>query len=232
MLEHIVKSLDDVPEQFRELYTEIDDGFEIQVKGVAEMRRAKTREKQRAQEAESKMADLQEQLDAIRDKQADDEDNASRKKGDVDALEKSWQAKLEKLTGEKDTAIHGLEGQLQAILVDGEANRIAAELAVEGSAAALVPHIKSRLAADSREGKYTTVVLDGEGKPSAATLDDLRAEISGNRALAPLIAGSKASGIGATGGKPGGGAATKSGNWTGSKDEQEAAIRARFPELA
>ena len=63
---------------------------------------------------------------------------------------------------------------------------------------------------DIRDGKPTVVVLDANGKPSAATLEELKAEFVNDPAFAPLIVGSKASGSGASGAKPGSGAATDS----------------------
>ena len=73
------------------------------------------------------------------------------------------------------------------------------------------------------------VVLDPQGKLSAATLDELKAEIANDAAFAPLIAGSKASGGGA-GGAGGGGGAPK-GKIGGTKEERTAAIASRFPDL-
>jgi hypothetical protein len=46
-------------------------------------------------------------------------------------------------------------------------------------------------------------VLGPDGKPSAATLDELKAEFVANEAFAPIIAGSKASGGGAGGANSG-----------------------------
>lgn len=72
-------------------------------------------------------------------------------------------------------------------------------------------------------------VLDAGDKLSAATLDELKAEIANDAAFAPLIAGSKASGGGA-GGAGGGGGAPK-GKIGGTKEERTAAIASRFPDL-
>ncbi|WP_223531259.1 putative metallopeptidase [Pseudomonas sp. GL-R-19] len=51
--------------------------------------------------------------------------------------------------------------------------------------------------------------FDKQGKLSASTLDELKAEFANNTAFAPLIVGSKASGGGAGGAGHGGGAALK-----------------------
>ena len=54
------------------------------------------------------------------------------------------------------------------------------------------------------EGEHIVRILDKDGKPSASNLDDLKKEVLGMKALAPLLSGSKASGSGAGGGQGGG----------------------------
>ena len=56
------------------------------------------------------------------------------------------------------------------------------------------------MAAEIKDGQARVVVRDASGKPSASTLDDLRAELIANPALAPLLVGTKAKGGGAAGG--------------------------------
>jgi len=75
---------------------------------------------------------------------------------------------------------------------------------VEGSAGLLMPHIKSRLGVEEKDGQFVTVVHDSEGKPSALTLDELKVDISSNKAFAPVLAGYKASGGSADHGGDGG----------------------------
>ncbi len=60
-----------------------------------------------------------------------------------------------------------------------------------------------------REGVPVTVVIGLDGKPSAMTIEELKAELAATQVLAPLIAASKAAGGGASGGGNGGGAAKK-----------------------
>ena len=71
-------------------------------------------------------------------------------------------------------------------------------------------------------------ILDGSGKPSAMSVDDLKKEILANKELAPILKGSKASGTrGAQ--IPAGGRATNPDNatkpfdWTKATPEQMAA---------
>lgn len=96
-------------------------------------------------------------------------------------------------------------------MVDNVATTIANELALQGSASVLLPHVRARLAVDYVDGQPITRVLGADGKPSALTLDELKQELSANEAFAPIIAGSKASGGGA-GGSNGGRAAPSTSN--------------------
>jgi hypothetical protein len=135
-------------------------------------------------------------------------EEAARKSGDVESLEKSWREKLETAQSESKAEIDRLNGSLKTIMVDNVATTIANEIALQGSANVLLPHIRSRLAVDYVDGNPITRVLGPDGKPSAATLDELKAEFAANDAFAPIIAGSKASGGGA-GGSNSGRAASK-----------------------
>lgn len=152
--------------------------------------------------AEKKAADhkRKEAEDAAR-KAAED---AARKSGDVTALEKSWQDKLEALQSDKDAEIHRLNANLTGVLVDSVASTLASDLAIQGSANVLLPHIRNRLTVDYVDGSPVTRVLDASGKPSAATVDELKAEFAANPAFAPIVAGTKASGGGASGAGRGG----------------------------
>lgn len=209
MLKFEVDSLESVEESQRSFYKETEGGkFRLDVDGLEDtgaLKRAKDREKERAQKAEEAAKTLEGQLTDLQ-KQIEEAKKAGHiEKGDVEALEKSWAekySKLEELSAGKEKA---LQGQLNQLLVDNKAIQIASELAVEGSADVLLPHIKTRLTAIEKDGQLVTSVLDSDGKPSALTLDELKTEIASNKAFAPLIAGSKASGGGFGGGGNGGG---------------------------
>lgn len=78
------------------------------------------------------------------------------------------------------------------------ATKLAAELAISGSADVLLPHIQSRLTVEIKDGAPSVRVLDLQGKPTALTIDELKQEFISNKAFAPLIAASKATGGGAS----------------------------------
>lgn len=137
-------------------------------------------------------------------------EEAARKAGDVTALEKSWKEKNESEVGEWKGRFESERTHVQRLLVDNVAAGLANDLALQGSANVLLPHIRNRLTVEYTDGNPTTRVLGPDGKPSAATIDELKAEFAANVAFAPIIAGSKASGSGAGGGN--GGGAAPSGN--------------------
>jgi hypothetical protein len=178
---------------------------------------------QKAQESisklEAKVNELLGETKAEREKRraaeeaaAKQAEEAARKSGDVEALEKSWQDKLTTREKELRAEMEQRDSWVKELTVGQAATSIAGELAVQGSASVLMPHIKARLGTDVRDGKPATVVLDKDGKPSAMTLDELKQEFANDPAFAPLIVGTKASGSGGVGGK--GSASLKRGTMT------------------
>lgn len=159
---------------------------------------------------EAKVAELLGETKAERDKRRQAEQAAeqaaqekARASGDIEALEKSWSEKLTARENELRADLEAREAWVKDLTVGQTATAMAAELAVQGSAKALLPHIKARLGTDIREGRPVTVVLDEAGKPSAMTVEELRQEIANDPAFAPLIVGTKASGAGGVTGKGG-----------------------------
>lgn len=118
----------------------------------------------------------------------------ARKKGDLETLEKSWAEKMSTREKELLAQLDERDTRLHTLLVDNVAQTLATKLAGD-SAAVITPHIKSRLIVE--DGK--TRIVDAEGKPSAATIEDLEKEFRNNKLFAPVVIGSKASGTGGNG---------------------------------
>lgn len=137
-------------------------------------------------------------------------EEAAKKNGDVEALEKSWREKLEAETKERDGKLTEYQQMINKMTVGAQAQKLAADMALPGSAGILLPHIEGRLSVEMKDGLAIVRVLDKDGKPSALSVDDLRKEIEGDAAFAPILVGSKASGSGAPGGKGEAGAKTMS----------------------
>ena len=232
MLKFQLDTLDGVDEAVRPLYTEKDGKFVLGIEGLPQQEdvsglKAKVDEllgEKKAAEKARKDAEDQARLER---------EEAARKSGNVEELEKSWSEKYNRREAELNGMLEQERGtlstQIRDLTVGRTATDIASTLAIPGSAEALLPHIERRLSVEQRDGKPVVVVLDKQGKLSAASLDELKAEFANNTAFAPLIAGSKASGGGA-GGAGGGGGAAK-GNIGGTKAERTAAIASRFSDL-
>jgi hypothetical protein len=153
---------------------------------------------------------------------------AAKKNGDVEAIEKSWQQKLTKREQELADELASRDKWLDEMTVSRAAVELAAELDFNGSSKLLMPLILPRLKRETRDGKPAVVVLDAEGKPSAASLADLKKEFISDPSLAHFVKGSNATGGGAQGAKPASGSAAKKADFGGSRDERKAAIAARF----
>lgn len=216
MLKYQLDSLEGLDEGARAFYEEKEGKFQLKVDGIPQgedVTGLKAKLEELLGESKAAKAKAREAEEAA--KRTAEE--AARKNGDVEALEKSWQEKLSKREQELLGTNQSQAELIKSLTVGRAATDLAAELAVQGSAKALLPHLQARLSMDIRDGKPTVVVLDANGKPSAATLDELKAEFANDPAFAPLIVGTHASGSGANGAKPGGGAAKKFNEYTGAE---------------
>jgi riboflavin biosynthesis pyrimidine reductase len=221
MIKYQLESLDALDDSVKSLYTEKDGKFVLAIEGLPQP--------EDVSGLKSKLEELlsEKKTEAEKRRQAEEAaklaaEEAARKTGDIGALENSWR---EKMAAREQELLNQLKAKDSAIIdmTSGQtAVKLAAELAVQGSADVLLPHIKSRLRTEYRNDQPVTVVLDREGRPSAMTIDDLKKEFVGNAAFAPLIVASKASGAGRTVGESGG--AIKPGSLTGSKSDRLAAI--------
>ena len=232
MLKFQLDTLEGVDEAVRALYTEKDGKFVLGIEGLPQQEdvtglKAKVDELLGEKKAAEKKAREAEETARL------EREELARKSGNVEELEKSWSEKYNRREAELNGMLEQERGtlstQIRDLTVGRTATDIASALAIPGSAKALLPHIERRLSVEQRDGKPVVVVLDQQGKLSAATLDELKAEFANDTAFAPLIAGSKASGGGAAGAGGGGGAAK--GKIGGTKEERQAAIASRFPDL-
>jgi hypothetical protein len=209
-----IEYLEAVDEVFRELYKEADgkfvldtDTLKLKVSDTSALKRAKDHEKTARQQAEAQAAALRKQLEDIEEERRKAGDDNHRKKGDVEALDKSWNEKYTKALSEKESQLEALNNMVVQLTADAAAREMANELAIDGGSAALYNLIRGRFGMEIKDGKPCAVALGSDGKPSALTLEELKAEIRSDKTLAALLAGSKATGGSANGGKGGGAAA-------------------------
>jgi hypothetical protein len=231
-LKYKLDTLDGLDDSVKSHYTEKEGKFVLGIEGLPQPEDVSGL-KSKVQE----LLDEKKAADKAR-KEAEDlarheREEAARKSGNVEELEKSWSEKYARreaeLSGQLEQERGTLSNQIRDLTVGRTATDIASALAIPGSAKALLPHIERRLSVEQRDGKPVVVVLDQQGKLSAATLNELKAEFANDVAFAPLIAGSKASGGGANGAGGGGGA--PKGKIGGTKEERTTAIANRFPDL-
>tara|TARA_R110000822_G_scaffold75074_2_gene180415 strand:+ start:1190 stop:1906 length:717 start_codon:yes stop_codon:yes gene_type:complete len=207
MIEFKLDSLENIDETLQGLYEQTDTGYQLKVTGIPEPEKEdlsglknKVDELLREKKAASQKArEAAEEADAARLE-------AAKKGNDTEALDKSWQEKFNAREVELKKELEELSGTLVKLTSGQTATKIAAEIAVQGSADVLLPHLERRLRTEFRDGSPVTVVLDKDGKPSAMSIDELKAEFQNSAAFAPLIVGTKANGAGRTGGNESSGA--------------------------
>lgn len=207
MIEFKLDSLENIDETLQGLYEQTDTGYQLKVTGIPEPEKEdlsglknKVDELLREKKAASQKArEAAEEADAARLE-------AAKKGNDTEALDKSWQEKFNAREVELKKELDELSGTLVKLTSGQTATKIAAEIAVQGSADVLLPHLEKRLRTEFRDGSPVTVVLDKDGKPSAMSIDELKAEFQNSAAFAPLIVGTKANGAGRTGGNESSGA--------------------------
>lgn len=171
-------------------YIEDGEGYRLDVDGVEDtgaLKRAKDREVQLRKEAEARAREAQEKLEALNE-------GAARSSGNVEALDKSWQAKHDKAIAEYQAQIDRFKKATDESLRVGTARSIAAKISTAPDL--LHPHLLSRLAVDYESGDAKLRVLDANGQPSAMTPDELAAEFLANKNYSAIMTASKASGGG------------------------------------
>ena len=140
-------------------------------------------------------------------------DEASKKSGDVEALEASWANKVKVLETSHSDKIAPLLSTIEKLTVGAAASDIAARIAIDPDVSVNISdYLRSRLRLDMADGKTSIQVLDGEGKASATTLGELEAQVAELPRFKHVIKGNQASG---------GGAANASGGAVNSKKRSE-----------
>lgn len=219
MLKYELENLDGVEESVKSLYEEKDGKYVLKIEGIPQP--------QNDDGLRKKVDELLTEKKAEQQKRKEAEEQAAlehaRKKGDIDALEKSWGDKLAARETERLNEKQSLEAQVYKLTVGSKATELAAKLAVPGSDSVLLPHISNRLQVEAVDGEIKIRVLDLQGKPSALSIEDLEKEFRANEAFKPLIRASNASGSGASGGQ--GGGATKKPSEMTTQERQEWQLR-------
>lgn len=215
-------------DEFKGEYTEKDGEFILTVEGgedTGALKRAKEHEKGLRQRAEDKLRTTEDTLETRETELADMRKGAI-PKADVEALEASYKDKQTKLEDKYKTELETAQTSNRTLLVDNVAQAIAAEISTAPSV--ILPHVIKRLGTDTVEGRLVTRVLDKEGKLSATTIDELKAEFVADKDFAGIISAGNGSGGGAhSRSGTGGGAPTKKVDFIKATPEEKVAkIRA------
>lgn len=181
--------------------SEIESNHPKMLEDFGNLNRAKDRETQASKE-------LREKLKAIEDQKNDDNDNNYRKKGDIEALEKSWNSKLEAQTLESSEKLSKKDKIINKLLINDKAQEIANEISTSPNI--IMPHIKQRLTVESVGDDAKTRVLDKDGNLSATTISELKEEFKANADYSAIIKATQGSGGGAAGGSNQSGSTGKS----------------------
>lgn len=167
------------------------NGYILDVEGDDDnsaLKRAKDREKTRADEAEAKLAEIEAELDEARS-------GSGKKEKDIATLEKAHAKALKEVTDTSNAKIEKLTAFAKNKLIDGTATTIATKISTVPNLMAKA--IKERLTVDFDGDEPTLKILGKDGKPSEMTLEQLSEEFVANKEFSGIIVGSKASGSGA-----------------------------------
>ena len=190
MTEEIKK--DDVPKTFTQ--EEVDALVEGLKKNNADLLDEKRKVKEAKELAEAERQRIE--REAL--------ESEARKNNNLEAIENSWKEKLALRETELTSQLSQAQAKNYELTVGRQAQELAGELAKPNAQRLLAKEIKERLTLDEN-GNIR--VLDLQGKPSALTIDELKAQLRADPTYQDIIIINNSSGGGATGGGNGGGAA-------------------------
>lgn len=185
------KEWEKLSDELKSEYNADGENYTLDVSGIedtAALKRARDREKERADDFKKKLEDTENELEEVKAA-------GGKNSKDIATLEKNWQKKLEETSKEKDAKIEKLSNAAKKNLIDGTAEALAAKISTVPSL--MAKSIKERLTVDFDGDEPTLKILDKNGKPSDMTVDQLKEEFVANKEYSSIIVGSRASGSGA-----------------------------------
>ncbi|WP_227430405.1 hypothetical protein [Psychrobacter sp. I-STPA6b] len=181
---------DTLSDDQKQLYKQVGDEFVLEVDGVPDESEIERLRKHNETLLAEKKAKAEQAKQAEAERLKLEEENA-KKSGDVEALEKSYQAKLEA----KEKEISELKQQRDTDLLERESHRIASELTDNPANQKLLQRfIQDKLSVSDGQVK----ALDANGQP-INQVADLVNEFKTCGDYDALITGTKASGTGGSG---------------------------------
>lgn len=194
-MKYMLDTLDGLDDSIKALYEEKDGKFILKVEGLP------------TSSGDSGLADRIKKLEANNQALLDEKrkakeaadlaaQEAAKKSGDIEALEKSWADRL-------SSKVKRYENMISDLTVGSEATKLAAELFGENAELAM-PHVLNRLTYEITDAGAKIRVKGPDGSPTAATIDELKKEITNNPRFSAILVGTRASGSGNHSGKPNG----------------------------
>lgn len=222
-----LETLDEVPQNFRGLYSAGDSGFvlepnlakKLDVSGLTTALDKERKNNKAKDEMIKGWKALGETPEVIQQKIKDLEEAATATKdGKV-----NWdKMKAELENGHKvaltaaEARVSGMRKALEAHLVDAEATKEISD--AKGASALLLPHVRSQVKVIEENGKYVVRIVDGDGDPRGdgkggfMTIKDLVAEMKTSEQFGRAFDATGAAGSGkrpgSGGGRPQGGSTT------------------------
>jgi len=211
---------DSLSDELKAMYKADGDSYSLQVDGISDLeKKAKKHdiEVEHRKNAENKVKDLETEVSTLTADKSTMSVELEKAKANAtdgknfDDLEKSFQDKFDlEVARIRKEEVDPLKAENESINADlhdtkivSNAQTIAAKIAVdETTLPILAERIAKRLTLEKTEsGKSKAVVLDADGKMSAASFDDLAKEFNDSPQYARLVKGNQSSGGGANGGE-------------------------------
>lgn len=173
------------------MYGAKGDDYQLQVEGLPDDYDAVLAKNQQLMDEAKQAKQARNQIEA---QAKADAEEAARKSGNVQELEKSWGDKLEQILQQHKAEVGQAHDQLAKVMVTKEAQTLASRIFGK-NAGPLLHNVTSRLTLEKGEnGEFKTRVLDKDGKASALTLADLEKEFSSSEDFKSFLVATKATG--------------------------------------
>lgn len=178
-------------DEIKPLYVEKDGSYILDLEGGSEGGESADELRRALDRVREDLKDVKKENKTLKDQLEEGSTLDAKKRGDIETLEKSWKDKNEAQKNEYEGKLTAKDKWIRDSMLDSAAKDVAT---IAKSPALLMPHIKSRLDVDLTGDAPVVRVLDASGKPSAASLEDLKKEFVANKDFSDIIVASKASG--------------------------------------
>lgn len=173
-------------------YKKLGDHYVLDTDDATELTNALNGEREKVRSNAEKLTALQRERDELAAKIEAGNHIELVKKGDVEALTKSYDKKIADQKVDFETSTAKFKTMIINSAIDSVATKLATELSTSPNV--IMPHIKARLRCDLDGDTPSVKILGIDGNVSALTADDLKKEFLTNKDFSSILIGSKASG--------------------------------------